>query len=62
MSKTDERYLGDGVYAKDTGFYIVLRTDSGDTIYLEDTVIAAFARFIREVGLGWTLEEKEEEL
>lgn len=39
-------YLGDGVYINDEGFQFKLHTQQGNEIYLGDTEVESFFRFI----------------
>lgn len=49
-------YLGDGVYIEDEGFQFKLHTQQGDEIYMEDSVVEAFFRFIEQAkGLKITV-------
>lgn len=57
MSARNETYLGDGLYARDDGFQIWLRTprENGDhEVALEGSVLAEFVRFI-EKSRGLTI-------
>lgn len=61
----EKEYLGDGCYARDVGFGIVLTTENGisvqNEIEMEPAVLRAFFRFI-ERTYGWkiSIEDKEE--
>lgn len=50
-----KKYLGDGVYVRFNGIYIVLTTEDGEIIYLDESVLEAFQSYIK------SLSEKEEE-
>jgi hypothetical protein len=49
IALNERRYLGDGVYARSDGYYIVLETDNGDgpsnTICLEPKVLTALDQY-----------------
>jgi hypothetical protein len=50
---TEKQYLGDGVYAKFENYQIVLTAEDGtratNTIYLDESVLVAFERYIQKV-------------
>ena len=46
MKKTNQTYLGDGVYAEFDGYQIWLTLLSGERIALEPHVIDSFIRYI----------------
>ena len=46
MQHENEVYLGDGVYAREAGYHIVLRVED-TVIYLDDHVQTALIRFIK---------------
>lgn len=63
MMKRREEYLGDGLYASDDGFMIILRApreESDHWVGLESDVIERFLRFIEEArGVKITIERVE---
>ena len=53
---SEKTYLGDGVYAMNDGFHIVLTTD-GNEIFLEDAVFYNLLDFAKSIG--WMKEDDE---
>lgn len=49
----EKRYLGDGLYASFDGYHVVLSAENGtyatDTVYLDDTVLVNFERYVADL-------------
>jgi hypothetical protein len=55
MAIPRKTYIGDGVYARWDGLYVVLTTSSGGTenrVYLDAPVLEALATFLRALNEG----------
>lgn len=58
----DKTYLGDGVYASNDGFHIILKTDGASPIYLDGEVITSLLRYIERIKNVTIKVTKKEEI